>query len=132
MQIGCLGGLVFEVSDTTIKTIKNATWNGSVSLQNHARHLNYALTEFVGIDADSFTFTITLSRYLGADVEEELDKLLGYEKSGKALKLVIGTRLYGSYRWLIKKHKISMQHFDKQGNLASTDVELTLVEYVRR
>jgi len=131
MQVGCLGDIAFEVSDKIIKTIKDVQWSGSVTIQTHARHLNNSLQEFVGIDPDGFTFSMTLSSYLGADVMGDLNKLWEYERAGKIVKFVIGTRTYGKYRWLIKKHKITMEHFDKQGNLSGVDVNITLIEYTK-
>lgn len=131
MQVGCLGDIAFEVSNNVIKTIKDVQWSGSVTIQSHARHLNNALQEFVSVDPDGITFSMTLSRYLGADVNSDINKLFDYERSGKAVKFVLGAKTYGKYRWLIKKHKITMEHFDKQGNLASADVNVTLVEYTK-
>ena len=131
MQIGCLGDIAFEVSNSVIKTVKDVQWSGSVTIQSHARHLNNALQEFVGIEPDGITFSMTLSSYLGADVNENINKLFDYERSGKAVKFVLGTKTYGKYRWLIKKHKVTMEHFDRQGNLASADVNVTLVEYTK-
>ena len=56
--IGYLGtsaeeGLIFEVSDETLETIKNMVWSGSARYATHQRHLTHALTEFVGLDRKS-------------------------------------------------------------------------------
>lgn len=131
MQIGCLGEILFEVSPDVIQTLRDATWSGSVSISTHQRHLQNTLQEFVGVDADSFTFNIRISRYLGADPLSVLNTIFDYERNGTALCLVIGEKMYGKYRWLIKKHKATLEHYDKNGNLVGADVSLTLTEYTK-
>lgn len=129
MKIGCLGDIIFEVSDSMILTFESANWNGSVSIGSHDRHLDNPLQEFVSIGADEFSFTFTLSKHLGVNPMEVIEKLLYYERNGITLPLFIGDRQYGKYRWLIKNHKIKMKTFDGRGNLVSADVSISLIEY---
>ena len=131
MKIGCLGDIVFNVSDSELKTIRDATWSGSASIATHQRHLVNVLTEFVGIDADSFEFKIRISKFLGSDPLADIKKILQYERYGTALQLTIGKTSYGKYRWLIKKHKVSFEHYDKAGNLVTADVMISLTEYTK-
>ena len=129
-QIGYLGDILFEVSSDTIATPNNVQWSGSARYTEHQRHLNHALTEFTGLDADKMSFDITLASYLGVDVMAELVKIWTYERKGTTLPLVIGIKPYGKYRWTIKNHKIAMKHFDGKGNLESTVVSISLLEYL--
>ncbi len=131
MRIGCLGDVAFEVSDSVIKTLTKATWSGSAKIQTHQRHLDNALQEFVGIDPDAFTFTIKLSRYLGADPMTEVVKIFEYERGGIAVPLTLGNKAYGKYRWLVKSHKVKLELYDGRGNLTSCDVDVTLTEYTK-
>ncbi len=130
-QVGCLGEIVFEVSDSSIKTIRDVTWGGSATIQTHQRHLRYALTEYTGTPPDTLEFKIRLSYYLGTDPLADVAKLFEYERTGKAVQLTIGNKGYGKYRWLIKSHKIAMEHFDGDGNLLGSDVTVSLVEYLK-
>jgi len=130
-QVGCLGDIVFQVSSREVKTIENVIWSGSVRYSEHKRHLTNALTEFTGIDADTISFDMALSMYLGVDPTKELTKIWEYERSGKALSLVIGERGYGKYKWTIVKHKIKMQTFDKKGNVTGASVSIDLLEYLK-
>ncbi len=130
MQIGCLGDIIFSVSTKTVETINNAVWDGSARYPEHQRHLNNALTEFTGVDADGFSFDITLSAYLGVDPLTELGKIWTYERSGKAVSLVLGDKVYGKYRWNIKNHKIRLQNFGKGGNVTAVVVSVQLIEYL--
>ena len=61
-MVGCLGDIVFTVSDRTIETINNVTWSGSARYATHQRHGTHALTEFTGLDPDKIGFC-AFSRY---------------------------------------------------------------------
>jgi phage protein U len=130
-QVGCLGDIVFQVSSKAIKTLDKVVWSGSARYSEHKRHLTNALTEFTGIDADTISFEVVLSLYLGVEPTAELAKIWKYERNGKALSLVIGERGYGKYKWTIKSHKIKMQTFDKKGNLTGATVSIELLEYLK-
>ena len=129
-QIGCLGDIVFRVSADVIETADRVIWSGSARYAEHRRHLGNALTEFTGVDADKFSFEITLMDELGADVMGELVKIWGYERKGTALPLVLGTKFYGKHRWSIINHRIAMKYFDPEGNLTGAAVSISLLEYV--
>lgn len=130
-QIGCLGEVVFEVSESAIKTIRNVSWSGSATIQTHQRHLQNALTEYTGTPPDAIEFKLRLSYFLGADPLADIAKLFEYERTGKAVPLTIGNKCYGKYRWLVKSHKIAMEHFDGDGNLLGSDVTVSLTEYLK-
>ena len=76
MVVGCLGEIVFQVSDEIVKTINNMQWSGSVRFATHQRHLQNALTEFTGVDPDKMSFDIDLVEELGTDPMVEMVKLL--------------------------------------------------------
>lgn len=130
-MIGCLGDIVFEVSSSTVETIDNVQWSGTARYATHQRHLSNALTEFTGLDPDKMTFDIILSAHLGVDPMAEVVKLWGYERSGKAVPLVIGNKGYGKYRWSVLSHTMKMQTFDRNGDVATATVSVSLQEYLR-
>lgn len=131
MQIGCLGEIVFQVSDNTVETISNLEWSGSARYSEHQRHCSNALTEFVGLDPDKITIEIQLSAYLGVSVQEEINKIWDYERRGQAVPLVIGDKAYGKYRWTIISHKFQAQTFDGRGNVLIAAVSVELGEYLK-
>lgn len=131
MQIGCLGDIAFQVSADMVRTISDMTWSGSANYTTHSRHLTDALTEFTGLAPDEMTFDIVLSAYLGVNPMTDLAKLWEYERKGQALQLVIGSKAYGKYRWVIKSHKISMQTFSGSGELMAATVSVSLLEYIK-
>jgi hypothetical protein len=131
-QIGILGDIVFEVSDDVVKTLENVKWSGSARYAEHERHLQNTLTEYTGIDADGMTFDIKLSAFLGVNPLEELGKIWSYERNGTAVPFVIGEKIYGKYRWTVKKHDAKFERYDKTGNVTSMDVSITLLEYINK
>ena len=128
MQIGCLGDIAFKVSSDVVRTISSVTWSGSANYNTHSRHLTDALTEFTGLAPDEMTFDIVLSVFLGVDPMNDLVKLWEYERKGQALPLVIGSKAYGKYRWVIKSHKINMQTFSGSGDLLEATVSVSLLD----
>ena len=61
----------------------------------------------------------------------ELVKLWDYERKGEALRLVLGDKGYGKYRWNITEHSTVFKNYDKWGNLYSAVVAIKLQEYLR-
>ena len=121
MMIGCLGDIVFQVSEEITETIRDVEWSGSARYSTHQRHNMNALTEFTGIDPDTMKFTITLTRELGVDVAAEIAKIFKLERSGEA----------GKYRWNVVKHSAQITAHDKKGNPICAEVALELQEYLK-
>lgn len=130
--IGCLGDVVFTVSEATVETIDNMTWSGSARYATHDRHLTHALTEFVGLDPDQIKFDIMLSSSLGTDPLTEVIKIWNIERSGKAVPLTIGTKCYGKYRWNIINHEMKMKAHYRNGDIHTATVSVSLQEYLER
>lgn len=130
MVIGCLGDIIFQVSETTVRTLDNMTWSGSARYATHARHLTHALTEFVGLDPDKVTFDIILCADLGLNLATEVEKIWSIERSGKAVPLTIGTKGYGKYRWNIVKHELKPKAYFVNGDIHTATVSVSLQEYL--
>ncbi|MDE6727914.1 MAG: phage tail protein [Oscillospiraceae bacterium] len=131
MTVGSLGGIVFTVSDSKIMTMNNVKTSGSASYGKHQRHGGDTLLEFVSNDASSFTFNMTLAAQLGVNVASEIDKLESAKRKGTLLKLVIGKKVIGRYRWVIQKYTASYSAYDRDGYPIIADVSITLSEYLK-
>lgn len=129
--IGCLGEIPFFTSSRAVQTVQDATWSGSARYSVHDRHLTNALTEFTGVDPDAFSFNIRLSAFLSVDPMAAINLLWQYERSGKAVPLVLGEKAYGKYRWNVISHKVTVEHTDREGNVLSALVSVKLQEYLR-
>lgn len=130
--VGCLGDIIFQVSDKTVTTINNIKWSGSARYSTHQRHNGNALTEFTGVEPDQMSFDMILPAERGSSPRTELKKLWDYEREGEALPLTIGTRPYGKYRWTILSHDLTVTNTDGQGNFISGIVAIKLQEYLER
>ena len=128
--IGCLGDIVFQVSDKQVKTLREMKWSGSARYPAHNRHLWDAATEFTGRDPDKITFKMQLYAELGVEPQGEIGKLWNYERNGIAVPLTIGTKGYGKYRWNVVSHEVTAEYTDPRGNLLGATVSVELQEYV--
>lgn len=129
--LGRLGEILFHVSDEVVRSLENIKWSGSARYAVHDRHCTNALTEFVGLEPDSFTFDITLTPQLGVDPMKEITQLFTYERDGEAVPLTIGDHAYGKYRWTVVKHEAKVKYTDKNGSIYVAVVSVTLQEYLR-
>lgn len=130
-MIGCLGDIVFSVSSGMVKTFKNLKYSGSANFSEHKRHNTVSALEFTGSSPSEISFSITLSYLLGVKVEDELNKIAAYTKSGNILNLIIGNLRYGRHKWVISKYSVSYSLFDKFGKVINAEVSLTLKEYCK-
>ncbi len=128
--IGCLGDLLFTVSEETTLALSSLEWSGSARYGVHDRHLTHALTEFTGLEPDKITFELTLSAQLGVDPMTELTKLWKLERSGQAVPLTIGTHCYGKYRWTITGHQTKALAHYRNGDLHTATLSVSLQEYL--
>ena len=53
-------------------------------------------------------------------------------RNGYAERLVIGGKVYGSYKWVMQKGTVDFQRFDNKGNLWAAKIKVTLKEYPKR
>ena len=130
MQVGCLGDIVFEVSDSTVKTLRQLEFSGSASIQSHDRHCKKAIPEFTGVDLESMSFSVRVTKVLGADPTKDIEKIRENMNNGKALPFTLGRKTLG-YRWLISQYKVICENFDSKANIIDADISITLKEYPR-
>lgn len=131
-EIGTLGDIVFSVSRKTVKTFEGLKWDSSAKYAAHDRHLKDTLLEFTGTDADTISFNVTFSVFLGVNPMDEIIKLLNAERSGKVMRLVIGSKAYGRNKWVIEKTSKDLERFDNKGNLLVAKVSVSLKAYAER
>lgn len=125
--MGSLGpDIIFSVSQDTVNAMQNIKWTSSARYTEHKRHLQESLMEFTGNDAESFTFKLTFSAFEGVKPMDEVKKLLFAERKGDALRLCIGTKGYGTYRWVITNVAFDLEYYDDKGNLVFAIAAVTL------
>lgn len=124
--------LVFQVTESVVRTLSDMKWSGSANWSVHSRHMGDALTEFTGLDPDQISFKIELAAELGVDPMKELTRLWTWQRAGTPLALTIGEHNYGRYRWSILSKSTAVQYTDGAGNLYACEVTLKLQEYLKR
>lgn len=127
--IGTLGDIVFSVSRGQVKTFDGMKWDSSVQYATHNRHLKDPLLEYTGTDLDTISFIMVFSAFLGVNPIAEITKLLNAERSGQIMRLVIGSKAYGKYKWVITKTSKDLERFDNKGNLITAKVSVSLKAY---
>ena len=130
--IGTLGDIVFSVSRNKVNTFDGLKWESSAQYATHNRHLRDVLLEFTGTDADKISFSMFFSVFLGVNPMTEIVKLLNAERSGRIMRLVIGSKAYGKHRWVITGTSKDLERFDNKGNLLMASVNVSLMAYSGR
>lgn len=130
--VGSLGGVVFSVSRRTFKTFDGMKRETGARYSTHNRHLKRPLLEYLGPDLESVNFSLILSAFLGVDPESALARLRRMTQDGQAERLILGNRVYGSYKWVIEKLSQDLQRFDNRGRLLAAKCTVSLKEYAKR
>lgn len=130
--IGTFAGVTFSVSDKTVKTFNNMKWQVSGKYAEHDRHLKRDLLEFLGPELETISFEMRLSIFLGVTPLTEIIKLRSIIQTGKTDRLVIGGKVYGSYKWAMTEMSVNLERFDNKGNLLVAMVDVTMKEYPKR
>jgi len=131
-KIGSFGELVFSVSANTVKTFDGMSWDFSADYATHDRHIKADLLEYMGPGIETISFSMVLSVFLGVNPLKEIKKLRKMVRKGYVGRLVIGGKVYGSYKWVMQKGTVDFQRFDNKGNLLAAKVKVTLKEYPRK
>jgi hypothetical protein len=63
---------------------------------------------------------------------KEVKKLNAMVKKGVTGRLVIGGKVYGSYKWVATSVSNDLERFDNKGNLWAAKVNVSLKEYPKR
>ena len=131
-KIGSFGDLVFSVSNNTVRTFDSMSWDFSTDYATHDRHIKADLLEYMGPGLEGISFSMTFSVFLGVNPLKEIKKLREMVRKGYAERLVIGGKVYGSYKWVMQKGTVDFQRFDNKGNLWAAKISVTLKEYPKR
>lgn len=118
------GDLVFEVSSETVKTFDTLKFNKKATYSTHKVHGGTAVPEFTGFEAETASFKMVLSAYLGVDPKSALQMLESMMQEKKAYTLALGTNVYG--KWAITSLSENYERIHKDGTLLSCTVDVNL------
>lgn len=129
-QVGSLGEIIFTVSEREIKTIRDYSRKTASRLTTHDIIGQKPITEFLGPGIESVSFTIKLSAFAGINPKQEAEKLRQMTQEGEVVNFILGGYPVGENKWIIESVEETANYFDGHGNIVSSDVNLTLHEYV--
>lgn len=131
-KIGAFGSMVFSVSENTVKTFDQIGWDKSIKYTTHDRHIKRDVLEFLGPEPDGISFQMVFSVFHGTNPLQELKKLHQLADNGIVERLVLGGKVYGSYKWAITKVSGTLKRYDNNGNCWAVVAKVTLKEYPKR
>ena len=136
MPVGTLSSgnstVTFTVSANIVKTFNDLEWKVSAKYATHDRHIKRDLLEFLGPETQSIDFPVQLSALLGVNPIKEIENLNRMCESGQIARLVIGGKVYGSFKWVIESVSSTLQYFDSSGNCLRAEAKISLKEYPKR
>lgn len=131
-KIGTFGDLAFTVSQKTINTFENMSWNKTSNIAVHDRMTRQDLTEFLGMEPDTIEFEITFSVFLGVNPSKSMKVLHEMQEKGTAAVLTLGGKAYGHYKWVIQNNAMVLKRFDNTGKLLEFISKIKIMEYPKR
>jgi len=131
-RIGSFGSLVFSVSENTVKTFDKISWKTSARYATHDRHIKNDVQEFLGPEPGNISFTMAFTVFYGTNPLAEVKKLNDMVNEGIVERLVLGGRVYGSYKWVISEVSAEMERYDDKGNCWAATAQVTMKEYPKR
>jgi phage protein U len=129
-MIGYFGERIFETSDKKLLTFKDFTRETASRFATHELINRKPITEFVGPNLQTVTFSIVLNASHGVHPRDEIDAWNEMAEKGQAEALVIGGKPLGADRWIVKSLSEAWNLVWNRGELYSAELEVTLEEYM--
>ncbi len=131
-MIGSLGEVVFEVSESAIRTFDEYKRSGTGRWTAHEVIGQKPVLEFLGPDLEQISFTIRLDVALGLNPGQELAALRALRDGGRAVTLMLAGYPVTTNQWVVESLNESVTAMDNRGNILTASVEVALKEYVSR
>lgn len=131
-EVGSLGAVVFSVSEALVRTFADYSRKASARTATHDIIAGKPILEFLGPGAETISFKIKLSAFRGVNPKDETDKLRLMCQEGEAVRFILAGSPVSDNKWLIESVDEAGNFYDARGNLISSDVSISLKEYVER
>lgn len=129
-MIGYFGDVIFETSDQRILTFSNFKYDSAGRWEKHNVISQKPVSEFVGPDLDTITFTINLNGSYGVKPRDQMELWNSMVNNGTVDVLVIGTKALGQDKWAVKSVSEAWNTVFNMGELYSGSIDVTLEEYI--
>jgi phage protein U len=129
-QVGYFGSERFVVSDTKVFTFSDFQRTTASRYETFDRIGKKPLTEMVGYGLDAITYSVALDVSLGVEPRTVLDHWSTLANVGTVDVLVVGNKLVGKNRWLLKSVAESWSKISGTGRILAATMNLTFEEYM--
>lgn len=129
-QVGTIGDIVFEVSNEIVRTFYDYKRKTAARLTTHDIIGQKPVTEFLGPGIDSISFSMKLTAFKGVNPKTEAEKIRQMIETGEVVNLVLGGSPVSKNKWIIESMDESANYYDGKGNIISSDINITIREYV--
>jgi phage protein U len=130
-KIGSYGNIAFVVTPEVIRTFRELTRSSASRWADHEIMLKKPKSQFLGPGLDTVTFTMYFAAWHGTNPRKEMEKLVEWDRKGKAGALTIGGKKLGVGLWVITGLEQAWSYVDNRGNLLAGTINITLKEYVK-
>lgn len=130
--IGYFGKNRFEVSDRSALPLENFQRSAAARFETLERIGLKPLTEFIAPGLDTVSFTIKPNVVLGAKPRQTLDHWNQLANAGNPDVLVIGNKVLGTDKWVVKSASEAWENIDGQGRVLNGTINLTFEEYMTK
>lgn len=132
MPIASFQGKTFQVSNNLKYTFFDFSMSGGGLEVDVQEKLKSKPSSFIkGIALKEINFTIPLKIEFGLNPMKEIDAWETIKLKGVPAYFILGTKPYGTNKWLLISTEPNDQEFDGMGNLLKANLKITLQEYVR-
>lgn len=133
-KIGHFGDIKFRVKSgkngiPEILSFDDATWQSSISIEEHRVHRKKGFLEFTERGLDTFTMNVYVSAVNHVHPLHYVKKFRQYNLRAKAYPLVIGGKRIGSYYFAITDVSSALEQFYRNGKLIAAKIQVTFKEY---
>lgn len=133
-MIGILGDIPFLVSfdgkNIEALNFEGLNRSGGANYEEHKRRGLKPALEFIGIELDTVSLDINLRSDLGVNPREMVDKIEDYKDTGKVLDFIIGSKPFGSGKYVIESYGAGHEYITNRGRVRKIVVNLNLKEHV--
>lgn len=129
-MIGYFGSIVFQSSSKKLLTFNDFKYAAAGRWEKHNVIGKKPVSEFIGPDTDSITFTIILNGSYGVKPRTEMETWIEMVNSGEVDILVVGNKPLGKDKWSVKSVSEAWDVIFNKGELFSGKIDVTLEEYI--
>lgn len=127
-MIASFGKVTFKVTDKEIKIFNDLSISKSARFATHERVNNKPLLQFMGLNAESITFTMQLIENVTGSILKDLKELNKMLSSGIPYAFFLGTKKKGNF--VLESISENYNIINNLGHIEMVTLNLSLKEYV--